>query len=46
MIPKQQALSEKHLAIFRRHMVDVIGIHAELSADEIGQSELDEPLLR
>ena len=40
MIPKQQALSEKHLAIFRRHMVDVIGIHAELSAEEIGKSEL------
>ena len=36
-----KALSEKHLAIFRRHMVDVIGIHAELSAEEIGKSELD-----
>ena len=40
-----KALSEKHLAIFRRHMVDVIGIHAELSADEIGKSELDERVM-
>jgi protein-L-isoaspartate(D-aspartate) O-methyltransferase len=52
VIPRQQptrglmkALSEKHLAIFRRHMVDVIGIHAELSADEIGKSELDERVM-
>jgi protein-L-isoaspartate(D-aspartate) O-methyltransferase len=38
-------LSEKHLAIFRRHMVDVIGIHADLSSDEIGKSALDERVL-
>ena len=40
-----KALTEKHLAIFRRHMVDVIGIHAELSSDEIGKSALDERVL-
>src|SRR3954467_4472564 len=40
-----KALTEKHLAIFRRHMVDVIGIHAELSSGEIGRSELDERVL-
>src|SRR4051812_5839562 len=40
-----KALTDKHLAIFRRHMVDVIGIHAELSSDEIGKSELDERVL-
>ena len=40
-----KALTEKHLAIFRRHMVDVIGVHAELSSDEIGKSELDERVL-
>ena len=40
-----KALSEKHLAIFRRHMVDVIGLHAELSAEEIGKSELDERVM-
>ena len=31
-----KALTDKHLAIFRRHMVHVIGIHADLSSDEIG----------
>ncbi len=36
-----KALTDKHLAIFRRHMVDVIGIHADLSSDETGRSELD-----
>src|SRR5262247_1439664 len=36
-----KALTDKHLAIFRRHMVDVIGIHAELASDEIGKTELD-----
>src|SRR5829696_10274583 len=40
-----KALTEKHLAVFRRHMVDVIGIHAELSSDEIGKSQLDERLM-
>jgi protein-L-isoaspartate(D-aspartate) O-methyltransferase len=40
-----KALTEKHLAIFRGHMVDVIGIHAELSSGEIGRSELDERVL-
>jgi len=37
-----EAITEKHLAIFRRH---VIGIHAELSSDQIGKSELDEWVL-
>src|SRR5215216_3230912 len=40
-----KALTDKHLAIFRRHMVDVIGIHAELSSEEIGKSELDERVI-
>jgi protein-L-isoaspartate(D-aspartate) O-methyltransferase len=40
-----KALTEKHLAIFRRHMVDVIGIHAELTSEEIGKSELDARVL-
>jgi protein-L-isoaspartate(D-aspartate) O-methyltransferase len=38
-------LTEKHLAIFRRHMVEVIGIHADLASDEIGKSQLDERVL-
>ena len=36
-----KTLNEKHLAILRRHMVDVIGIHADLSSDELGKSELE-----
>jgi protein-L-isoaspartate(D-aspartate) O-methyltransferase len=40
-----KALTEKHLVLFRRHMVDVIGIHAELTSEEIGKSELDERVL-
>ena len=40
-----KAMHEKHLAILRRHMVDVIGIHADLSSDEIGRSELGERVL-
>jgi len=40
-----KALTDKHLAIFRRHMVDVIGIHAELSSEELGKSELDNRVL-
>ena len=40
-----KALTDKHLAIFRRHMVDVIGIHAELTSEEIGKSELDERVM-
>lgn len=40
-----KALQEKHLAILRRHMVDVIGIHADLSTEEIGKPELDERVL-
>ena len=40
-----KALTEKHLAIFRGHMIDVIGIHADLSSGEIGKSELDKRVL-
>jgi protein-L-isoaspartate(D-aspartate) O-methyltransferase len=40
-----KALTEKHLAIFRRHMVDVITIHADLSSEETGKSALDERVL-
>ena len=36
-----KTLNEKHLAILRRHMVDVIGIHADLSSDELGKPELE-----
>jgi protein-L-isoaspartate(D-aspartate) O-methyltransferase len=34
-------LSEKHLAILRRHMVEVIGIQVELMSEELGKTKLD-----
>ena len=36
-----KGLTEEHLAVLRRHMVDVIAIHAGLSSDEIGKAALD-----
>ena len=38
-------MKEEHLAILRRHMVEVIGIYADLAADELGKSTLDERVL-
>lgn len=39
-------LTEDHLAIYRRHMVEVIDIHFDLLSDELGKSHLGEPLRR
>lgn len=38
-------MSEEHFAVLRRHMVEVIAIHAELSSDETGRSSLSERVL-
>lgn len=38
-------MTEQHLALFRRHMVEIIDMHFDLSGDEIGSAELD-PRLR
>ncbi|HEY0625621.1 MAG TPA: protein-L-isoaspartate(D-aspartate) O-methyltransferase [Allosphingosinicella sp.] len=38
-------LTEKHLAILRRHMVEMIDIHYDLAEEEIGRDRLP-PLLR
>ena len=40
-----KALTDKHLAIFRQHMVDVIGIHADLASEELGKQRLDERVM-
>ncbi|GGC14507.1 protein-L-isoaspartate O-methyltransferase [Novosphingobium endophyticum] len=37
-------LTEDHLAIYRRHMVEVIDIHFDLLSDELGKSHLGESL--
>ena len=35
-------MSEKHLAILRRHMVELVEIQMDLMSDELGKSALDE----
>ena len=35
-------MTETHLAILRRHMVEVIALQADLMSEEIGKSSLDE----
>ena len=35
-------MDERHLAIFRRHMVEVVDIHFDLSGEEIGTDVLEE----
>jgi protein-L-isoaspartate(D-aspartate) O-methyltransferase len=38
-------MNEKHLAILRRHMVEVILIHADLLEEELGKAALDERVM-
>ena len=38
-------MDEKHLAILRRHMVEVVEIHADLMGEELGKAVLDERVL-
>jgi protein-L-isoaspartate(D-aspartate) O-methyltransferase len=38
-------MNEKHLAILRRHMVEVIEIQADLMAEELGKAVIDERVL-
>jgi protein-L-isoaspartate(D-aspartate) O-methyltransferase len=38
-------MNESHLAILRRHMVEMIAIHADLASDEIGTAMLDERVM-
>jgi protein-L-isoaspartate(D-aspartate) O-methyltransferase len=38
-------MTEQHLALFRRHMVEIIDMHFELAGDEIGK-EAPDPQLR
>ena len=34
-------LGEEHLALFRRHMVEIVDMHVELASEEIGKEALD-----
>lgn len=38
-------MSDKHFAILRRHMVEMIGIHTDLMTDELGKSAFDPRVL-
>lgn len=38
-------MNEEHLAILRRHMVEMIAIHADLSSEDLGKSKLDERVM-
>jgi protein-L-isoaspartate(D-aspartate) O-methyltransferase len=39
-------MTEKHLAILRRHMVEIVEMHFDLASDEIGTDALDPGLRR
>nr|WP_207785960.1 protein-L-isoaspartate(D-aspartate) O-methyltransferase [Altererythrobacter segetis] len=39
-------MTEKHLAILRRHMVEIVEMHFDLASDEIGTAMLDPALRR
>ncbi len=39
-------MTEQHLALFRRHMVEIIDMHFDLAGEEIGKDSLDRPLRR
>ena len=38
-------MNEEHLAVLRRHMVEVIAIHADLASEELGKAALDERVM-
>lgn len=38
-------MNEKHLAVLRRHMVEVIAIYADLESEELGKAALDERVM-
>ena len=38
-------MDEKHLAVLRRHMVEMIEIHVDLASEELGKTELDERVM-
>ncbi|WP_429131702.1 protein-L-isoaspartate(D-aspartate) O-methyltransferase [Ensifer sp. 4252] len=38
-------MNEKHLAVLRRHMVELIAIHVELASEELGRAAFDERVM-
>ena len=40
-----KAMTEEHFAILRRHMVEVIAIHVDLTSEELGKAALDDRVM-
>ena len=40
-----KAMNEEHFAILRRHMVEVIAIHVDLTSEELGKAALDDRVM-
>ena len=38
-------LTDKHLSVHRRHMIEIISVHADVLKDELGKPSLDERVL-
>jgi len=38
-------MNEEHLAVLRRHMVEMIAIHVDLASEELGRAALDERVM-
>jgi protein-L-isoaspartate(D-aspartate) O-methyltransferase len=38
-------MTEEHLAVLRRHMVEMIAIHTDLASEELGKATLDERVM-
>ena len=38
-------MNEEHLAVLRRHMVEMVAIHVDLASDELGKDALDERVM-
>ena len=37
--------TDKHLSVHRRHMVEIVSLHADVLEDELGRPSLDERVL-
>src|SRR3954471_23401950 len=44
-LPTMKPMTEEHLAILRRHMVELIAIHSDLLEEEIGKVVIEERVL-
>ena len=36
-----KAMGEQHLALLRRHMVEIVDMHFDLASEELGKEEMD-----